>query len=96
MLARVSKALDDLVANAGAVLAHTDVYDLEPGHSARNPKVRRIKLPHSHNAGLLGAGAISAPGCDPGKASGPVRRAAMRQLDAADLGISSRMAGSRS
>ncbi len=48
LLARVSKALDDLVADAAAVSAHTDVYDLEPGHTPQAPKVRRIKLPHSH------------------------------------------------
>ena len=28
--------------------AHTDVYDLEPGHTPATPKVRRIKLPHTH------------------------------------------------
>jgi ectoine hydroxylase-related dioxygenase (phytanoyl-CoA dioxygenase family) len=48
MLARVRAALDELVAGASAVSGHTDVYDLEPGHTAQNPKVRRIKLPHTH------------------------------------------------
>jgi ectoine hydroxylase-related dioxygenase (phytanoyl-CoA dioxygenase family) len=28
------------------VSEHTDVYDLEPGHSRANPRVRRIKTPH--------------------------------------------------
>ena len=48
MLARARAALDKLVADAASVSEHTDVYDLEPGHTPQNPKVRRIKLPHSH------------------------------------------------
>jgi len=50
LLARVSAALDRLVSDAAAVSEHTDVYDLEPGHTPQNPKVRRIKLPHTHTA----------------------------------------------
>jgi ectoine hydroxylase-related dioxygenase (phytanoyl-CoA dioxygenase family) len=48
ILARVRAALDELVSQASAVQEHTDVYDLEPGHSPEVPKVRRIKLPHIH------------------------------------------------
>ncbi len=48
MLARLRGALDALVADAASVTEHTDVYDLEPGHTPASPKVRRIKLPHSH------------------------------------------------
>jgi phytanoyl-CoA hydroxylase len=48
LLARVRGALDRLVADASAVSAHTDVYDLEPSHTPETPKVRRIKLPHTH------------------------------------------------
>ena len=48
LLARVSGALDRLVADASSVSAHTDVYDLEPSHTPETPKVRRIKLPHTH------------------------------------------------
>jgi ectoine hydroxylase-related dioxygenase (phytanoyl-CoA dioxygenase family) len=48
LLGRCRAALDGLVAGAAAVSHHTDVYDLEPGHSPDDPKVRRIKLPHSH------------------------------------------------
>ena len=48
ILARVREALDTLVADAASVTSHTDVYDLEPGHTPQNPKVRRIKLPHTH------------------------------------------------
>jgi ectoine hydroxylase-related dioxygenase (phytanoyl-CoA dioxygenase family) len=31
---------------ARAVTAHNDVYDLEPGHRAEDPRVRRVKTPH--------------------------------------------------
>jgi ectoine hydroxylase-related dioxygenase (phytanoyl-CoA dioxygenase family) len=48
LLARARAALDDLVANAAAVSEHTDVYDLEPGHTPENPRVRRIKQPDTH------------------------------------------------
>jgi phytanoyl-CoA hydroxylase len=48
LLGRLRGALDALVANAASVNEHTDVYDLEPGHTPANPKVRRIKMPHSH------------------------------------------------
>jgi hypothetical protein len=36
----------ELVAGSAKTLEHTDVYDLEPGHTAENPRVRRIKTPH--------------------------------------------------
>jgi phytanoyl-CoA hydroxylase len=48
ILGRVRAALDDLVSKASSVAEHTDIYDLEPGHQPEAPKVRRIKLPHSH------------------------------------------------
>ena len=48
LLTRVRGALDRLVADASSVSAHTDVYDLEPSHTPEVPKVRRIKLPHTH------------------------------------------------
>jgi phytanoyl-CoA hydroxylase len=48
LLARLRGALDALVADAASVSEHTDVYDLEPGHTPQTPMVRRIKLPHSH------------------------------------------------
>ena len=40
--------VDEIVAGAAQVTAHTDIYDLEDGHTAANPKVRRIKAPHKH------------------------------------------------
>ncbi|HZT86459.1 MAG TPA: phytanoyl-CoA dioxygenase family protein [Stellaceae bacterium] len=40
---------DRFVREAAAVTAHDDVYDLEDSHSAREPRVRRIKAPHLHD-----------------------------------------------
>src|SRR5512138_2638166 len=48
-LARVRSVLAELVAGAANVTEHTDVYDLEPGHTPENPRVRRIKAPHKVN-----------------------------------------------
>jgi ectoine hydroxylase-related dioxygenase (phytanoyl-CoA dioxygenase family) len=36
----------DLVVAAAAVDTHSAVYDLEPGHTRAEPRVRRIKTPH--------------------------------------------------
>ena len=38
--------LAQLGAESADVREHTDVYDLEPGHSPAEPRVRRIKAPH--------------------------------------------------
>ena len=43
---RMKQALADLIENARGVRGHTDVYDLEPTHTAQQPRVRRIKRPH--------------------------------------------------
>jgi ectoine hydroxylase-related dioxygenase (phytanoyl-CoA dioxygenase family) len=43
---RMKQVLADLVERARDVRAHNDVYDLEPTHSAQQPRVRRIKKPH--------------------------------------------------
>jgi ectoine hydroxylase-related dioxygenase (phytanoyl-CoA dioxygenase family) len=45
-LAAVRSVIAELVAGSAKTLEHTDVYDLEPGHTAENPRVRRIKTPH--------------------------------------------------
>ena len=45
-LIKVRSVIAELVAGAAKALEHTDVYDLEPGHTAENPRVRRIKTPH--------------------------------------------------
>ena len=45
-LGRVRQVIAELVAGAANVSQHNDVYDLEPGHTPENPRVRRIKTPH--------------------------------------------------
>jgi phytanoyl-CoA hydroxylase len=45
-LAQVRTVIAELVAGSARTLEHTDVYDLEPGHTAEAPRVRRIKAPH--------------------------------------------------
>jgi phytanoyl-CoA hydroxylase len=36
---------DEFVEKSRAVTEHTDVFDLEPGHTPENPKLRRLKSP---------------------------------------------------
>ena len=43
---RMKTVLAGLVENSRSVSAHNEVYDLEPGHSRAEPRVRRIKKPH--------------------------------------------------
>jgi ectoine hydroxylase-related dioxygenase (phytanoyl-CoA dioxygenase family) len=43
---RMKRVLSDLIEGARGVRAHDDVYDLEPMHTAQQPRVRRIKKPH--------------------------------------------------
>ena len=38
------RTTDEFVANSREVSEHDDVYDLEPGHTADEPRVRRIEL----------------------------------------------------
>jgi phytanoyl-CoA hydroxylase len=45
-LAELRQVIADLVAAAAIVDTHTAVYDLEPGHTRAEPRVRRIKTPH--------------------------------------------------
>ena len=40
--------VDAIVAGAAKVTSHTDIYDLEDGHTPSAPRVRRIKTPHKH------------------------------------------------
>jgi phytanoyl-CoA hydroxylase len=44
-LSQLRSVIAELVAGSAKTLEHTDVYDLEPGHTAENPRVRRIKAP---------------------------------------------------
>jgi phytanoyl-CoA hydroxylase len=45
-LSALRQIITELVAGAATVDTHTAVYDLEPGHTRAEPKVRRIKTPH--------------------------------------------------
>ena len=45
-LETVRGELRRILDGARDVTAHTDVYDLEPGHRADDPRVRRVKTPH--------------------------------------------------
>jgi phytanoyl-CoA hydroxylase len=45
-LDRMRAVIEQLIAKARGVAAHNEVYDLEPTHTADNPRVRRIKTPH--------------------------------------------------
>jgi ectoine hydroxylase-related dioxygenase (phytanoyl-CoA dioxygenase family) len=49
-LSEIRQVVAGLVEGAREVEAHTDVYDLEPGHSRAEPRVRRIKTPHKVHA----------------------------------------------
>ena len=44
-LAQMRLVIADLVAGSAKTLEHTDIYDLEPGHTPESPRVRRIKAP---------------------------------------------------
>ena len=45
-VAALRRVTDELVEASRGVGVHTEVYDLEPTHSAAEPRVRRIKQPH--------------------------------------------------
>jgi len=47
-VAKLRAEVDRIVAGAASVTSHTDVFDLEDGHSPATPKLRRIKTPHKH------------------------------------------------
>ena len=49
-LTELRSVIAELVAGSAKTLEHTDVYDLEPGHTAESPRVRRIKTPHKVHA----------------------------------------------
>ena len=48
LLAEIRRTVDAIIADAGKVTTHTDVYDLEESHTPEAPRVRRIKTPHKH------------------------------------------------
>lgn len=43
---RMQQVVDGLVERSRGIAQHDATFDLEPGHSAERPKVRRIKTPH--------------------------------------------------
>lgn len=43
------RVTDEFVAKSREVTEHTDIFDLEPGHTPESPKVRRIKNPIMHH-----------------------------------------------
>lgn len=45
LIAEARQAVNDLVERSRAVTDHTSLYDLEPGHSPAQPRVRRLKEP---------------------------------------------------
>jgi phytanoyl-CoA hydroxylase len=42
-------ALDQLIRQSASVTAHDDIYDLEATHTAKAPRLRRVKQPHLHH-----------------------------------------------
>jgi phytanoyl-CoA hydroxylase len=49
-IAELRSVTDEFVESSRQTLEHTDVFDLEPGHSASLPRLRRIKMPHLQHA----------------------------------------------
>ena len=45
-VARLQAVTDGFVEQSRQVTDHTEVFDLEPGHSAEQPRLRRLKAPH--------------------------------------------------
>jgi len=48
-MAEARALVEDFVQRSRAATDHTDVFDLEPGHCAAEPRVRRIKSPYLHH-----------------------------------------------
>lgn len=50
-IAELQAATDDFVEQSRTVTEHTAVFDLEPGHTPEEPRLRRVKQPHrQHDA----------------------------------------------
>ncbi len=45
----LQRVTQEFVEASRKTLQHTDVFDLEPGHTAAQPRLRRIKTPHLHH-----------------------------------------------
>ena len=48
-IADLRRVTDEFVDKSRAVTQHTDVFDLEPGHTAESPRLRRLKDPFKHH-----------------------------------------------
>jgi ectoine hydroxylase-related dioxygenase (phytanoyl-CoA dioxygenase family) len=48
-MAGARAVVEEFVQRSRGVTDHTDVFDLEPGHSVEEPRVRRIKSPYLHH-----------------------------------------------
>ena len=48
-VADLQRVTDEFVEASRKTLQHTNVFDLEPGHTAAQPRLRRIKAPHQHH-----------------------------------------------
>ena len=48
-LDQLRRVTDEFVEKARQVSEHDEIYDLEGSHSAADPRVRRIKMPHLHH-----------------------------------------------
>lgn len=53
-VADLRRAIDGLVAGAAETATSNAIYDLEDGHSAKQPQVRRLKEPHLHHPAFAG------------------------------------------
>jgi len=45
----LQRVTDEFVVRSSFISTHTDIFDLEPGHTAEHPKLRRIKSPIEHH-----------------------------------------------
>ena len=48
-LDRAHRIIDDFLEQSRTVTEHTTMFDLEPGHSASKPMLRRLKTPARHH-----------------------------------------------
>ena len=65
IVSELRRVTDDFVEQSRTHTEHTDVFDLEPGHSAADPRLRRLKNPISpkalNNAISAGSGMTAFP-----------------------------------
>jgi hypothetical protein len=48
-IADLRRVTDEFVEASRKATSHTDIFDLEPGHTAEQPRLRRIKTPSLHH-----------------------------------------------